>query len=237
VVVCEHTIDNMRRGGMGIVVLSNDDSRYREGNFVVMRGEMQYPPTAPDTTYILHTKRFTEADAIRWAAIVPYRLVVILSRLPTLTAKSEEVVVIDPSLKKKKRDYRMQTEAMLRWRDRDRARPEVAKLPIPLAFAFLRVNIGDIGLWRSLSRVAFMLPDEYTHALLTYGVEPIRARVQWPKKSAKAIDMPEGCRESDIYAEQIINLSREVANEVRTKQPDALPKGVKKRRQKGIDWV
>lgn len=201
-----------------------------------MHGELTYPPTAPDTTYILHGQ-FTEADVLAWAPLVAYRLVVVCENLPTLTSRSEDVVVIDSTLQtKRKRDYHW-PEALLRWRDRERALPVIAKMPTPLALAFLRCNCKDATLWRLLASVSYMLPDEYMHALFAFGVKPQEHRVVWPKKNAKGIPTPDGFRESDIYAEGLIHLSREVANEVRVKEPEALPVGVKKRKEGGVEWV
>ena len=222
---------------MGIIVFTADDAKYRVGDYITMYGEMAYPPTTPDTTYILHTTRFKEKDALSWATIVPYRLVIVTSKLPTLTSKSEDIIVIDASLAKKKDNWRMPAEAILRWRDRERAYSQAQKIPIPLALAFLRANNVSIDVWRLLADITYTLPDEYIRGVFGYAIQPQQARVAWPKKSIKKTPLLDGVRESDIYTEQIIELSRLVANEVRVKNPSCLPKRVKKRKEGGVEWL
>lgn len=222
---------------MGIVIFTADDSKYRVGDYIVMFGEMTYPPTASDTTYILHSTRFKEADAIKWAAIVPYRLVIVTKKLPPLSDKSKRVVIVDENLRFKRNDYNIQIEAVLRWRDRERALIESRKIPIPLTLSFLRRNIHDIDLWRMLAKSSFTLPDEYIHAILAWFIQPMKGVTRWPKKKQAGIELPSGIRESDVYAEQIANLSRHVANEIRVKEPTRLPKGIKKGYEGGLEWI
>ena len=85
---------------MGIVILAGDDKEFRVGDYIVMHREMTCLPTAPGTTYILHTKKFTEEQILEWADIVAYRLVIIVETKPKLTKKSEDFVVVHDSLKK-----------------------------------------------------------------------------------------------------------------------------------------
>ena len=80
---------------MGIIIYTNDDAKYRKGNFITMYGDITVPPTAPDTTFILHNKSFGEADAIYWSPIISHRLVVVVDKVPKLTAASEDCVIVD----------------------------------------------------------------------------------------------------------------------------------------------
>ena len=86
---------------MGVIILAGDDSEFRVGDYIVMHREMTCIPSAPGTTYILHTRKFTEDDILQWAEIVSYRLVIILDKKPKLTKKSEDYVVVHKSLKAK----------------------------------------------------------------------------------------------------------------------------------------
>ena len=84
---------------MGVVIFTKDDARYRTGDYFAMYGELTVSPTLRHTTYIYHTKKFTEQDAIYWASVVPFRLVVVADKLPKLTKASEECVILDQSIK------------------------------------------------------------------------------------------------------------------------------------------
>ena len=61
---------------MGIIILAGDDTEFKTGDYIIMHREMTCIPSAPGTTYILHTRKFTEDDIMDWAHIVSYRLVV-----------------------------------------------------------------------------------------------------------------------------------------------------------------
>lgn len=106
---------------MGVVIFTNDDARYRKGDFICMYGEITVPPTTPDTTFILHNKSFSEDDVLYWAPIIQHRLVVVVDKLPKLSEASEDYVIIDQALKVKDKDFTRSIRAALCWVDRDRA--------------------------------------------------------------------------------------------------------------------
>ena len=84
---------------MGVVIFTKDDARYRNGDYFAMYGELTVSPSLRHTTYILHINKFSEQDAIYWAKVVPFRLVVVTDKLPKLTKASEECVILDQSIK------------------------------------------------------------------------------------------------------------------------------------------
>ena len=157
---------------MGVIIFADDDTKYRTGDHIVMYGDMTVSPTVPDTTFIYHTDKFTEKDAIMWASIIPYRMVIV-GKLPKLTKASEHCVIVDQQVKVKQ-DYSRSIRAALCWADRDRAHRALEPVPIPLANAFVRVNVHDIELGRLLARCKFTLHDDYTKAAIAYGVSPVR---------------------------------------------------------------
>ena len=222
---------------MGIVILAGDDKEFRVGDYIVMHREMTCLPTAPGTTYILHTKKFTEEQILEWADIVAYRLVIIVETKPKLTKKSEDFVVVHDSLKKLPDLIGPSIGAMMRWRDRKAAANLVKQLPIPVALAVWRnAHPDDIDTARRLAQVAFTLPDEYAHAVLTYSINPNKpSRRLKPKKDD--YEVPHGFRLSDLYTEDLIRLAPNVANKIRTVDIEALPKGVKKTKQAVLDWL
>lgn len=222
---------------MGVVILAGDDKEFRVGDYIVMHNEITSPPTAPDTTYILHTRKFSESDILEWSPVVKYRLVVILPKLPTLTRKSEDVVIVHRSLNKTKESFMPMIDAMLRWPDRKRALPRIKQIPIPLALSVWRTNRpGDIITARQLARVVFTLPDSYAHAVLCFFIKPDRSKVKWAKKK-KDEDLPSGFRSSDAYCVDLIKLAPAVANHIRATEPEALPKGVKKKPEVVSEWL
>lgn len=220
---------------MGVIVFADDDAKYRKGDHIVMYGDMSVAPTAPDTTFILHTDKFTEKEAIMWAEIVPYRMVIV-GKLPKLSKASEHCVIIDQQTKVKQ-DYSRSIRAGLCWSDRDRAHRALRTTPLPLTNAFVRANVNDIRVGRLLARCTFTLHEDYTMAALAYGINPV-ADFKWPTK-AKRMDyiLPLGIRQTDKHMDIIINNDVVVANEVRTHQPDALSKGLPKTKQKVIEWL
>jgi hypothetical protein len=220
---------------MGVIIFADDDAKYRKGDHIVMYGEMTVSPTAPDTTFIYHTDKFTEKDAIMWASVIPYRMVVV-GKMPKLTKASEHCVIVDQQAKVKQ-DFSRSIRAALCWTDRDRAHRALGPVPLPLANAFVRVNVRDIRLGRLLARCTYTLHEDYAKAALAYGISPV-ANFKWPTK-AKRTDyiLPLGMRISDKHMQIIVNNDVVVTNEVRTHQPDALPVGLPKTKQKVIEWL
>lgn len=220
---------------MGVIIFTDDDTNYRKGDYIVMHGEMTIAPTVPDTTFIYHTDKFSEKDAIMWASVVPYRLVVV-GKLPKLTKASEHCVFVDQK-SKVKQDYSRSIRAALCWADRDRAHRALAPVPVPLANAFVRANVNDIGVGRLIARCNYTLHEDYMKAVMVYGINPIR-NFKWPPKSVRSIDiLPLGIRQTDKHIDIIVNNDLVVSNEIRTNQPDALPSDLPKKQQKVIEWL
>jgi len=221
---------------MGVIIFAEDDAKYRKGDYIVMYGEMTVSPTVADTTFIYHAKKFTEDEAIYWAEAIPYRMVVVMDKLPKLTSASEHCVIIDQATKAKV-DYSRSIRAALCWGDRDRAHKALSQVPLPLANAFLKVNVKDINLGRLLAQCRYKLHDDYLKAAIAYGVSPVR-NFKWPSKRKRSIDiLPLGIRQTDKHMGIIINGDIVVSNEIRQHQPDNLPTGLLKKKQKVIEWI
>lgn len=222
----------------GIVILTSDEGAYRVGSVVETRG-IQFPPVAPDTTYIIHGVKVTEKEIKRWTDVVSYRMVFVIDKLPKLSKKIKEEIIVDKSLKVGTTGFKREVDMMFRWDNRTRVFAEMSKnpIPIPLALSFLRKNrVEEIQLWRLLSQTKFTLPAMYTEALLAYGVRPRRGMWEWPSKSVKHESPPDGFRESDKYWRNIIALDAETRNELREKG-EPLPKGVKKKSEERVKWL
>ena len=223
---------------MGIIILTADDTDFLGENPIVMDRVMQYPPTAPERTYILRNpRRFTETDILEWSPLVAFRLVVVVDKLPRLTSKSEAITIIHQSLNRPNRSFYRNAVALLRWKDRVRAKTQIETIPLPLAYAFIKRNqTDDIELHRRLAKVAMTLPDEYAYAVLTYGLKVSEGKVDWPKKKTTN-EVPPPFRSSDCYWQIIVNDDARVANQIRSKDIKSLPKGVKKRKEGVKDWL
>ena len=220
---------------MGVIIFADDDAKYRTGDYLVMHGEMTISPTTPDTTFIYHTDKFSEKEAILWAPMVPYRMVII-GKLPKLTKASEHCVIVDQQVKAKE-DYSRSIRAALCWADRDRAHRALGGVPVPLANAFVRVNVQDIHVGRLLARCKYTLHDDYTKAAMAYGISPVR-NFKWPPKSNRDFDiLPLGIRQTDRHIGIIVNNDLVVSNEIRTNQSDSLPTGLPKKQQEVITWL
>ncbi len=222
---------------MGVLILAGDDAEFRLGDFVVMRGEMTSPPTAPDVTYILHVKKWSEDDTEAWLPVVSHRLVVVLPKKPKLTKRTKDLVIVHDSFLEDGDHIGPAIGALMRWRNRNAAHPEIRKLPIPVALAVWRVNHpDDIETARRLAQVAFMLPEEYAHAILTFSINAMR-----PGRRLKVVKddevLPPQFRPTDEHALDLVRLAPDVTNAVRQRAPEALPRGVKKRQTQVMEWL
>tara|TARA_Y100000593_G_scaffold24285_3_gene48358 strand:- start:821 stop:1492 length:672 start_codon:yes stop_codon:yes gene_type:complete len=223
---------------MGVVILASDDAEFRVGDFIVMHRELTYPPTTPGVTYILHSNKWKESDIMEWYDLVPHRLVVIMDKLPKLTDKSKDVVIIHKSLKYKKQSWYRHTEAALKWENRTRALPLIEEMPKPLLAVWLKANRPhDIITERMLARTRYFLPEEYTSAVIAFSIKPVRGQLQWPTKKPKPEVMPPQFRESDVHWEILAEHAPEVTNLIRRTTPEDLPKKVNKRQTSLVEWL
>ena len=137
-----------------VVILTNDDAKYVKGNNIKMRGEMTYPPTSKDTTYIVYGYKPKEDEILYWNKVCPYRLVYVVNKLPKMKQSTKDEIIIDMS--NTKQSYNRQIEAIFKWPDRLRVYNQIQQVPIPLILAFLKVNRpNNMKLWRLLSDVTF----------------------------------------------------------------------------------
>ena len=90
---------------MGVVIYTADERPYKEGNYVEMFNEINTSPSVKELTCILHTDKFKEKDALEWRQLISHRLVIVTEKKPKLTEKSEDFVILDPSLDKEEEDY------------------------------------------------------------------------------------------------------------------------------------
>ena len=222
----------------GIVILTADERAYKSDGLVVETAGIVHAPTNPNITYIVHLRKITEKEILRWVDVVAYRMVFVIDKLPSLSEKTKDSIIVDKSLRREETNHKRQMDALLRWSDRKRVHQAFEGMPIPLALAFLRENKkDDMRLWRMLADVAFTLPTKYAEAVMVYGVKPSRSPVKWPKKKAKADERPTMFRESDLYWREIILADANARNEVRVNNADNLPKSVGKRTEKVSQWI
>jgi len=220
---------------LGVVILTADESKYRISPYIEAR-TIRDAPTGHDTSYIYHVGKITEKEILRWVDVVSYRLVFVIKKLPKITPKTKERIIIDNSLIQRKGDFKKQFEGLFRWTDRQRVFSMFDGTPLPLAIAFLRANrIDDMKLWRLVADTTFVLPEEYSKALLCFGVEAKRDYVQWPKRKTTTKERPDGFRETDVYWEELLECSANVRNDVR--DTGKVPKGVKKTKESILEWI
>ena len=222
---------------MGVIIFTQDDANYRKGNYLTMYGDITINPTAPDTTYILHNKKLSEDDLVYWASVIPYRMVIVVEKPPKLTTKSEHCVILDQKMKVHKEQHHRSMRAALCWTDRDRAYKALKTVPLPLANAFINANVNDIEVGRLLAECKYTLHDDYVSAVIAYGVQPL-SNFRFPSKQ-KRMDyiLPLDIRLTDKYMDIIATNDPIVTNEIRRDNIEALPKGVKKTKEKVIEWI
>tara|TARA_R100000995_G_scaffold35555_1_gene16245 strand:- start:19151 stop:19759 length:609 start_codon:yes stop_codon:yes gene_type:complete len=202
-----------------------------------MFGVMCSPPINENTTYIFHTDKFTEKNVLEWLPEIRHRLVIVTDKYPKITKKSEGSVIIDESLeKRKKENYVRACSAMLSWSDRDRVLSEIENAPIPLALAFARANIPhQMDFWREIAGT-LILDDEYTKALIAFGITPDVRHVKYPTKKRVQEEIPYPFTSRDKYWETIIKNNKAVANEVRDTN-EVLPSKMKKKKERVNEWI
>ena len=220
-----------------MIIFTNDPTPFMEPPVVVMYERMTSLPVQPHVTYILHSNNFNSRDVERWYDYIRHRLVIVTDKKPELTKKTKELCIVDDKLKSKGKDkFFFAINAMLTWSDRDRVRELIKIVPVPLAISFLKANNADIDIIRRLNDVFPALPDEYSHAIMAYGIKPKRQKVVWPKKKKVDAVRPSYFRSTDKHWQTILENYKSVANQVRARGDD-LPKGVRKRKQRVNEWV
>ena len=223
---------------MGMLILTKDDTKYQTGKYLMMYRVLDVAPSLPDMTYILRTDKFTEQDILACLPIIQNRLVVCMKTMPRLSKATKDLILIDesknnlPSL-----DIRHSTRLILKENDRLRAYAAAKRTPIPYALSFIRANVNDIGFYRRLANIGLDLADCYTHALMAFGIEPIKGRVEWPRKKKTEKEIPPPFRSSDKHWLAIIEGDVAVANNLRIQAKNKLPKGIKKTRQEQKKWL
>jgi len=225
------------RGGIAIIIFTKDPTPFMTGDYLVMHRQLDTAPTQANITYILHTDKFGVKEIERWSPVIQNRLVIVTEKAPKITKKVEDLVVVDDKLLIKTRDnYIGAVKSLLTWQDRDRVSKVMHKIPLPLVIAFLKENDIDIEVWRSLMKTHQVLPEKYSRALLSYGIEAKNRRINWPKKKSKVKQIPDMFKKDDQHWEIITKNSITVANALRVRG-DTLPKGVNKRKQVSDEWV
>jgi len=219
-----------------MIIFTTDETPFRCENEIIMYGSIDVIPTVKETTYILHTNKFSSDDVIYWSDIIKSRLVIVTEKIPKLSKKAKELCIIDDKLKAQNTpDVFLLVKALMNWQNRDKVKQMYQDQPTPLLLWFLKGNVSDIKLWRRVSKVLYQLPEKYLQAVLLYGIKPSRQRAVWPKKTKKEKERPSLFRESDKHWELILENSKAVANKVR--DDGDVPSGMKKTKEKVIDWI
>jgi len=221
---------------MSIIIFTNDETPFRSDNEIIMHGMIDSIPTLKETTYILHSNKFSSDDVIIWSPLIQNKLVIVTEKLPKLSKKAKELCVIDDNLKKKDNNETfMLVRGMVNWEDRNRVKAFYKDQPTALLLWFLKANVSDIEMWRRVAKVLYFLPEKYLKASLVYGIKPSRKRVEWPKKKVTVKEKPELFRRTDKHWEILLENSITVANKVRDN--GNIPKGMRKTKQRQHKWI
>ena len=218
-----------------MIIFTDDESPFRDENEVFMYGSIDTVPDRKDTTYFLHTDKFSSEDVLYWSSIVQNKLVIVTQKAPKLSKEAKELCVVHDNLNGKSNDDTFLTvKAIINWADRERVATIFKSPPIALLLWFLRGNYTDIDFWRRIAKVQYNLPEDYLKASIIYGVKPSRKRVVWPKKKAKSKERPEIFKADDKHWEVISTNSISVANKIRASGD--IPKGMARRKVASQKW-
>ena len=147
---------------MGVIIFTADDADYRDSSTVHLGRVLSTPPVAPNTTYILHSDKFNESDALYWAPVINYRLVVVCTKPPKLTDKSSDYVIVDRNLNRPKPNFNRPIDGLFKWSNRIRVWGIIKSVPLPLLSSFLLVNsFKDVELASD-----FRQSDKYAEAII-----------------------------------------------------------------------
>ena len=225
---------------MGVIIYTDDDARFKTGDYVVMHGALTSAPTAHNVTYILHNYNFTEEDVLYWHPTIHYRMVVVVDKIPKLTDASKHCVIVDQSLKaaRSKINYGRLMKGVVGWNDRDRAFRLMQQVPIPLANVFIKANTNDIDIGRLIAKARYTLPEQYIRAIIAFGLTPNKG-FNYPSKQSKdnGYKVPSSIRKSDKHWGTILSNDSLVTNEVRTNEPESLPQSVRKTKEVVTEWL
>ncbi len=219
-----------------MIIFTDDDTPFRCDNEVIMVGTLDTIPNGKDTTYILHTDKFSAEDVQYWNKVVQNKLVIVTRKAPKLNKATKDLCIVDDKLKGKSNDNTfLLVKALMNWSDRERVEKVWDDPPIELLNWFLRDNYTDIDFWRRVTEVQYVLPQKYYRASVIHGMRPSRAKVNWPKKSkGKSKQRPDIFKADDKHWEVILENSISVANSAR--DVGAVPKGMRKRKVAEQKW-
>ena len=219
-----------------MIIFTSDPEPFQDGHYITMYGKIDTIPTLKETTYILHSDKFSSQNVIDWSPVIHNKLVVVTDKPPKLNKQAKELCVVDDKLNGKSKDNTfLLVKALMNWSDRERVKVLYKNQPTPLLLWFLRANNDDIDLWRKIAEVLYTLPEDYLKAILTYGIKPSRQRATWPKKQKKDKDRPSIFRSSDQHWEIILDNSITVANAVR--DDGDIPGGMRKTKEVSTSWL
>tara|TARA_B110001452_G_C15200933_1_gene416784 strand:+ start:1075 stop:1476 length:402 start_codon:yes stop_codon:yes gene_type:complete len=121
------------------------------------------------------------------------------------------------------------------WSDRDRVFQQISEVPLLQLWAYVKINQpNNIKLARIFEQSKFYLPEEFSKALLAFGIKPQNLEFKYPKKNKVDI-IPNGFTSKDKYWAKIIDNDVNVANQIRLEN-NTLPKKMKKTKVKINKW-
>ena len=220
------------------IIITKDDTKYQTGKFLMLYDVLDVIPDQEDTTYILRVKKVNEQVIKSCLPYLKGRLIISCEKLPKLSKDMKALVNIENDKPKVTRNpFFHALTIVFKETDRLRAYQHAQQLPIPLSLSYLKSNVTDIEFFRTFSKIGFELNEQYTHALIAYGVKPSYNRINPPKKREQEKEIPSPFRRSDRHWKIIISNSDSVANQVRIRDKDKLPKGVRKSLKEEAHWV
>ena len=224
-----------------MIFLTADERPYKEGDYILSH-DVEYLPTAPETTYIVFKSKLKEKDISDWIDIVSFRLVFVVDKIPKLSRALKDRIIIHESLLVSKESYNKAIQAMFKYSDRQYVYSllKQTKTPIPLAVAWMKSNTRfDAQKWRVLADVQYTLPDCYAWSIMAFCIKAKGRNPDWPKGNKKGdlYEPPMFCRESDIYTQTIIESSASIRNEIRDTVPAEKQMIITKRKESILEWL
>jgi hypothetical protein len=192
------------------VIFTNDPVNFRSGRYVEMYDEMDTLPTSPSVTFIYHNNKFKEKDALSWLPLIGHRLVIVCDKKPTIKSKDQRIIIDSNFKRDNPIRYNRQIRSFLSWSDRHRVFLDTRDIPVPVLMnQAIANNLEPMDSWRLFYKAGLELPEEYSRAILCFGMNPTNSDHNNYKKRKVEETPPPPFRANDRYWKEIINNGKE----------------------------
>ncbi len=188
------------------MIFTSSPDKFRSGRYVEMYDVMDTLPTSPSVTFIYHNNKFKEKDALSWLPLIRNRLVIVCDKKPTIKSKDERIIIDSNFKRENPIRYNRQIRSFLSWSDRHRVFLDTMDIPVPVLMnQAIANNLEPMESWRLFYKAGLELPEEYSRAILCFGMKATNSDQKNYKKKKEKETPPYPFRHNDKYWKEIMN--------------------------------